>query len=98
MRRAAVLVALCVALGTGTGCFGPMKLTRGLDDWANQQYVDSPWLGQLLLYAGILPAGYVITYSIDFLVLNVLDFWGESMLRGTGTPYVHRNPAVPEPR
>jgi hypothetical protein len=89
--------AVLVLVGT-TACFGPFSWTRGFDDWANQNYVDSPWLMQLMFYTLLLPAVYTITEVIDIVILNTLDFWGESAFRGTGTPYIHKNPSVPEPR
>lgn len=92
------LAAAACAMLVLAGCLGPNNLSRGFDDWVNQTYVDSPWLGQLLLYIGLIPAVYGVTTVLDFAIGNVFDFWGQSAFRGTGTPFIHRNPAVPEPR
>ena len=98
MKRLVITVCIAALLLTVPGCWGPMQLTRGFDDWVNQQYVDGPWLAQLMFYLPIIPIAFTVTGVIDLLILNVLDFWGESAFRGTGTPYMHRNPAVPDPR
>ena len=97
-KKIGILACIALVLVTTIGCWGPMSLSRGFDDWTNQLYVDTPWLAQLLFYISIIPAVWLVASAIDLLIVNVLDFWGESAFRGTGTPYIHRNPAVPEPR
>ena len=87
-------LALLVVLAI-TGCYGPNKISRMFDDWGNQMYVDSPWLAQLLLYVGVFGIGMWVCQFIDMIVLNVIDFWGESAFRGYGTPFNHQAPTVP---
>lgn len=93
MRMAALLV---LAAGLG-GCYGPNHLTRGLDEWGNQVYVDTPWLAQLATYTGVLSLGYVVAGFIDYVFVNPFDFWGISAARGTGTPHIYKQP-LEQPR
>ena len=98
MKKLAVVAVAVLVLITMSGCFGPMKLTRQFDDWTNQAYVDSAWLGQVLLYTGIIPAVSVITNVIDYLILNPLNFWGQDAFRGQGRPFRHLRAEEPNPR
>ena len=54
-----LLVLAVLAAGLG-GCYGPNHLSRGLDEWGNQLYVDTPWLAQLATYTGVLSVGYIL--------------------------------------
>jgi hypothetical protein len=98
MKKVFVVAMALLLVVSVSGCWGPMKLTRQLDDWANQMYVDSPWLAQVLLYVGVFGIGFWITSIIDELILNPIDFWGESAFRGWGTPFNHTPPTVPTKR
>ncbi|MHC4605706.1 MAG: DUF3332 family protein [Planctomycetota bacterium] len=97
MRKLTLAACLVLILVGSSGCFGPMKLMRGLDDWANQQYVDSSWLGAVMFYPVLIP-GYVLAFVGDVFIVNVIDFWGESAWKDNGTMYIHRQPVEPEPR
>lgn len=98
MRKKLILLLGIALLVSAVGCYGPMSLTRTYDDWTNQIYVDSPWLAEILLYTGIIPAIQIITFVIDTGIGNPVDFWTESAFRGHGTPFQHRNPSMPIPR
>ncbi len=95
MKKVFVVAMALLVLLSVTGCWGPMKITRQFDDWANQMYCDSPWLSQLLLYIGVFGIGFWVTQLVDMLVLNIIDFWGESAFRGYGTPFTHKAATVP---
>jgi len=92
MKKVAV-VALALLVGVAAaGCYGPQMVTRGLDDWANQMYVDTPWLlGNVVSYALISIANGV-TWFVDGFV-NAYYFWAKDAQpfgSGTGTAYTHK--------
>lgn len=95
MKKLFVMSMALLLVVSATGCWGPQKITRQLDDWANQMYVDSPWLAQLLTYVGVFSIGFWVTSLVDWLVLNPIDFWGTSAFRGSGTPFNHKAPTTP---
>ena len=91
MKKVALaLLVVCVAVML-SGCWGPQKLTRGLDDWTNKTNVESPWLSQPLSWI-VYPIGFGVTNIVDGLILNPIAFWGEDAWDGEGTPYIHENP------
>ena len=98
MRKIALVSVAAALLFSSAACYGPMQLYRQFDDWSNQTYVDSPWLGQVLWITGISPACYIIAGTIDELILNPIQFWGQDAFRGKGTPFIHRNPEANTPR
>src|SRR5262245_22180165 len=52
IRRAGLGVAAVALWAAAAGCFGPQRMSRRMDDWANQAYVDNPWLmGNSVSYA-----------------------------------------------
>ncbi|MBI2931685.1 MAG: DUF3332 family protein [Planctomycetes bacterium] len=90
-------IALLILVGS-TACYGPMKVTRQLDDWLNQQYVDSPWLVGNVVSVMFIGIAYYVTGLVDYVVLNPIDFWGTSAQpfgTGVGTPFEHKNPNAP---
>ena len=93
-----LLVALAVTVVfSAVGCFGPRHLSRGLDDWANQQYVNQPWLIGNVISAGLLGIAFWVTGAIDGLV-DIYYFWGKDAWpfgANKGTPFNHTNPTMP---
>lgn len=100
-RRIVAVAAAALLLGAG-GCGGPNKLTRQMDRWTNQLYVDNPWLAGNTLSVLLFNAFFVVTRIYDGLVVNPLDFWAVSAWpfgkQGYGTPFIGKNPVVPAPR
>lgn len=88
MKKIALLLALVLVVVVGTGCYGPMKLTRSVDDWGNEEYVKSPWLGQLVGLAA--SVAMPVTSVIDSIILNPISFWGTDVGAGKGTPFMHK--------
>ena len=86
VRPAIVLTILLVALTTG--CVGPNKLKRGLDQAANRRYHESPLLAQLLFPFSLLMNHIAITG--DLLIINP-TYWWKDVLRGEGTIYTYEN-------
>lgn len=97
MRNAAVVLGAIVLLCAG-GCFGPQKVTRQLDDWLNQRYVERPWLVGNVVSSTLIHAGLALAALVDGFLVNLIDFWtvsAEPFGSGTGTPFIHRNPTLP---
>ena len=98
MKKIAVVSLILVVCTVSSGCLGPMTLTRSYDDWLNQSYVDSPWLVGNIVSAAVLSVGFVLTYLIDTLIVNPIDFWTKSAppggKQGYGTPFDHKK-AIP---
>ena len=59
-----------------TGCFGSFQLTRNFYQW-HDSTIENKFLKSLLFY---IPFGfvYMVTTTIDFLILNLIEFWGGS--------------------
>lgn len=88
-------IVLAASLG---GCYGPNHLSRGLDEWGNQLYVDDPWVAQLATYTGVLSIGYFVAAGIDYLFVNPFDFWGHAVPTEHGTPHHYRQVMTPSHR
>ncbi len=56
-----------------TGCFGSFQLTRNFYQW-HDSTIENKFLKSLLFY---IPFGfvYMITTTVDFLILNLIEFW-----------------------
>lgn len=70
-RLAAVAAAL--ALAAGPGCIGPFKGLRAVHEF--NQDPTSPWVEELVFVGFLILPVYEITFLIDVLVLNAIDFW-----------------------
>ncbi len=91
MRRIGLLAALFLT-ATLTGCVGPMKLSRSVDEHYNQFYVDSPVITELA--SPLFITGSIVASTVDYALVNPV-FWWKDALRGRGTPYYYKNPEVP---
>lgn len=94
-RRAAAGIVLAASLG---GCYGPNTVSRGLDEWGNQLYVDEPWVAQVATYTGVLSVGYLVAGFVDYVFVNPFDFWGVAVPHGRGTPHFYRQVMGPSHR
>ena len=94
MKKFALVVLALALLLTASGCFGPFVLSRGFDDWMNQQYVDNPIMANVLMFTGIAPVAMLGAALADLLVTNPIKFVGEDLFRGKGTPFHHINPVM----
>ena len=99
MKTIALVSLILIVCVAGSGCLGPMQVTRSYDDWLNQSYVDSPWLVGNMVSAAVLSVGFVFTWLIDTLVANPIDFWSKSASptgkQGYGTPFDHKKALPP---
>ncbi len=98
MKKVAVLMIVVLLAVSLTGCFGPRKLTRGFDDWLNQEYVNQPWLVGNVISAALIGIAFWVTGVIDA-VIDLYYFWVEDAWpfgKGVGTPFTHKNPTMPK--
>ncbi|MBV8880845.1 MAG: hypothetical protein JO332_12815 [Planctomycetaceae bacterium] len=93
MKRLACCALLAVLLVAPLGgCHGPQRLSRGLDEWANNGYIDSPWIYGNLLAHLLLAGATAVTWTADSFI-NIYFFWvddAEPFGSGKGTPYPFR--------
>jgi hypothetical protein len=94
MKKAAAFLLVVVLLTSSLGgCHGPQRLTRGLDQWANDQYIESPWIIGNVLSHMLLAVGSTVTWTVDSFI-NVYFFWiddAQPFGDGKGTPYPFRS-------
>ena len=98
MKRFATASLAVLVAASSAGCWGPQKLTRHMDDWTNQTYVDNPWLAGNVLSYGILRGIFAVTGIVDAFI-NAYYFWAKDAEplgehAGAGTTFVHR-PVTP---
>ena len=93
MKKLALLsLALLVLAVPMTGCYGPQMVNRGLSDWLNEGYTETPWLYGNVISYGIISLANGITWFVDGFV-NAYYFWAKDAQpfgTGTGTTYVHK--------
>ena len=100
MRKTLVVLAVVLLALASGGCYGPQKVTRQVDDWIQQGYIDEPWLFGNTVSWGLIFTSLILTHLLDGLVVNPMDFWGQSAWpagKGWGTPFNHRTPRMPAP-
>lgn len=72
MKKA--LIAAVLSLGFFSSCLGPNKLWNKVHDW-NMTATDERWVNEgIFLVLNIVPV-YGISYAIDILVLNSVEWW-----------------------
>lgn len=92
MSSRGLVACLLVLAFTISGCAGPHKLGRGLDQSYNQMYVNSPLISELCLpFILIGGAGALVG---DLIFVNPV-YWWKDAIEGVGTPYYYRPPVVP---
>jgi hypothetical protein len=91
-RLALVSLAIVVLAAPMGGCHGPQKLTRSLDEWVNEKYIDSPFFVGNTLSHLLLVAANVLTWTVDSFI-NMYYFWVDDSKpfgSGKGTAYPFR--------
>jgi hypothetical protein len=89
MKRLATLLSLIALISLASCAAGPQQLTRSVDDWDQEFYVDSPRLDGLLYIIPVIP---IMKYGAaigDFLIVNPYHFWGEDVWDDQGTNFKH---------
>jgi hypothetical protein len=95
-KLAIVALTLLVVIGS-VGCFGPQKLSRAVDDFTNQGYVETPWLYGNVISYWLISMIHGIAWWIDGIV-NIYYFWvcdAQPFGKGVGTPFNHKAVTVP---
>ena len=91
MRKIAIALGLAFGL-TMTSCsVGPHQLSRTVDDWNQQMYVDSPWLNAALTVIPVMPLVAAGASIGDFFVTDAYAFWAKDAWDGKGTGFVHKS-------
>ncbi len=92
MRKLLAKVSIgMLALGL-PGCLaGPHQLSRTLDDWDHQLYVNSPWFDALMCVT-LVPVCRAGAFVGDCLVGNAYAFWFGDAWSGSGTGFRHADP------
>lgn len=88
-RLAFALLAVVILFVPLGGCHGPQKLSRSLDEWANDKYIESPWLVGNTLSHLLLSVATTVTWTVDSFI-NVYYFWVDDAKpfgSGKGTAY-----------
>lgn len=89
MRRLALWSMAVMCFAWGLGCNGPQKMTRSLDEYVNNGYIESPWLYGNMLSRLIVAAATGLTWCLDS-IINVYYFWVDDAKpfgTGHGTAY-----------
>jgi hypothetical protein len=90
-KLALVSLALLVLLVPMAGCHGPQKLTRSLDEFTNDRYVESPWVFGNTVAHLLLAVANSLTWTVDSFI-NIYYFWADDAQpfgtgRGTAYPF-----------
>lgn len=92
MKRLALLsLAVLVLAGSLGGCHGPQKLTRSLDEWVNERYIESPFFVGNTFSHLLLAAANILTWTVDSFI-NIYYFFDDvkPFGDGKGTAYPFR--------
>jgi hypothetical protein len=93
MRKIALVsLSLLILAAPIAGCHGPQKMSRGLDEWANNGYIESPWVYGNVLAHLLLTVATALTWTVDGFI-NVYYFWIDDASpfgSGRGTAYPFR--------
>ena len=88
-RFAGAALAAVVLMAPLAGCHGPQKISRSLDEWANDHYIESPWLTGNTLSHLVLSVATAVTWTVDSFI-NIYYFWVDDAKpfgTGKGTAY-----------
>ena len=88
-KLARVSLALLILVVPMAGCHGPQKLTRGLDEWTNNGYIESPWVYGNVISHLLLSVATTLTWTVDSFI-NIYYFWVDDAKpfgTGQGTAY-----------
>src|SRR5690606_37348724 len=72
-RLSGIALALALSLGV-SGCYGSFALTRWVYDF-NGKITDNKFVHTIVTWAFIILPVYSIAGFVDFVVLNLIEFW-----------------------
>ncbi len=82
------LVGLAAVLSTACAA-GPHQLQRTVDDWSNQNYVNSPVMNGILHVIPVIPVVAGCAAIGDFFITDAAAFWLDDAWDGQGTAFRH---------
>lgn len=77
LRKTAFIAALGSLMVSQSGCFGEFALVRKVYNW-NQDLSSSKFVRTLVFYVLNIVPVYGIASFIDFVILNLIEFWSGS--------------------
>jgi hypothetical protein len=89
MKKIATFCALAGLLSLASCAAGPQQLTRTVDDWDREMYVQEPLIDGVLYVVPVIPIARYAAMIGDFLVVNAYHFWFHDVWDGKGTNFVH---------
>ena len=89
MKKILLLLALAATLVLPSCAAGPHQLSRTVDDWDHEMYVDGPLLNGVLNVIPVIPIAKFVAAIGDFLITDAYAFWIEDLWDGKGTGFQH---------
>jgi hypothetical protein len=89
MRKAIVPLALVVVFLFCSCAAGPHQLSRTVDDWDQQMYVENPLLNGVLWVVPVFPLAQFGAGLVDFFAVDAYHFWIVDLWDGKGTGFKH---------
>lgn len=89
MKRIATFTALLALLTLGSCAAGPQQLSRSVDDWDREFYVNNPRVDGVLYFIPVIPIVKYVAALGDFFIVNPYHFWGEDVWDNQGTNFKH---------
>lgn len=89
MKKLSTILCLAAAAAMVSCSAGPKQLSRSVDDWDRQMYVEKPLVNGALHVVPVIPlVGFVAAVG-DYLVVNPWYFWSEDVWDNQGTNFDH---------
>lgn len=89
MKKITTLAALLLASLLGSCAAGPQQLSRSVDDWDRELYVNNPRIDGVLYFIPVIPVMKYVAFLGDFFIVNPYHFWGEDVWDDEGTNFMH---------
>ena len=87
IRRVMITLIAATTLGIAGCSSGPSQLSRSVDDWDNQLYVQSPWMDSILHLVPVIPVMKLAGGTVDLLFINPWYFWTDDAWDSKGTGF-----------
>ena len=79
----ALMLTLTLSTTTLSGCYGQFAVTKGLYKWNGS--IQNRFVKSLVFWAFIIVPAYALCSLGDFLIFNVIEFWGgKNVINGQG--------------
>lgn len=90
MRQAVAALGLTCCLALPSCLAGPHQMSRTVDDWEQELYVKSPWMGALSYPVVALVKG--VARVGDIFIGDAIAFWLDDAWDSEGTGFMHYQP------